>query len=259
MSNQIINGLWIGTSLSKIELLTIKSFVSHGHQFRLWTYNAMDIPEIEGLELMDANEILTEDFVFSYKHKNSYGHGAGSYAGFSDIFRYKLLYEKGGWWVDMDVACLKAFDFEQPYFFRAHHELPVVGNVMKCPPKSALMQECFELAVKKVDENNTDWHLPIQILNDQIEKNQLSKYIVPQVSNNDWWDQTKSYIFTMKKVPDNWYFIHWQNEEWRSRGLDKNNLRFHSTLGKMMRENGLLPAKISLYDLAVNYLKTIPV
>jgi mannosyltransferase OCH1-like enzyme len=29
----------------------------------------------------------------------------GSYAGFADHFRYKLLLEKGGWWPDLDMPC----------------------------------------------------------------------------------------------------------------------------------------------------------
>jgi hypothetical protein len=257
MSNQIINGLWIGTSLSKIELLTIKSFVSHGHQFRLWTYNALDIPEINGLELMDANEILNESFVFSYKHKNTFGHGAGSYAGFSDIFRYKLLYEQGGWWVDMDVCCLKTFDWEGEYFFRNHHELAVVGNVMKCPPQSELMKLCFEESVRLVDEENKDWHLPIQILVNHVEKLDLSRYITGGISNFDHWDETSQFIKTRKKIPTDWYFIHWQNEEWRRQGIDKNNPRILSTLGKKLQEHKLLPEKPSLVTIIRNFIQTL--
>jgi hypothetical protein len=31
--------------------------------------------------------------------------GKGTYAGFSDLFRYKMLFDRGGWWVDTDVVC----------------------------------------------------------------------------------------------------------------------------------------------------------
>src|SRR5690606_11724688 len=132
-SNDIINALWIGKHLSLIEILTIRSFLDNGHSFRLFVYEEIATPLPEGCELADANSILPESAVFRYKNKSQYGQGKGSVSGFSDIFRYKMLHDSGGWWVDMDVTCLKHFDFDEEYIFRYHHELPAVGNVMKCP------------------------------------------------------------------------------------------------------------------------------
>jgi mannosyltransferase OCH1-like enzyme len=248
--------MWIGTALSKMELLTIKSFVSKGHEFRLWAYDALDLPEISGLVVMDANEIIDKSKVFSYKHKNTYGHGKGSYAGFSDIFRYKLLYEKGGWWVDMDIYCLKEFTWDEPYFFRNHHDLVLVGNVMKCPPKSELMLRCFEDSIKQVDENNKDWHLPIQILINHVSLLNLNGYIQYDVSNFDQWEETRKFISSRKKIPSNWYFIHWQNEEWRRHGYDKNNPRILSTLGQLLQKHDLLEKNSNIFKLLRNYIQT---
>ena len=43
-SNRIVNGLWIGNRLSKLELLTICSFLANGHDFHLWTYSDIRTP-----------------------------------------------------------------------------------------------------------------------------------------------------------------------------------------------------------------------
>lgn len=251
----IFNALWVGDTLSKLELLTIHSFIDKGHPFRLWVYDDLktDIPESVILE--DASKIIAKDQVFSYKNANKYGHGKGSYAGFSDIFRYKLLYERGGWWVDMDLTCLKKIYTEKDYFFRPHHELPMVGNIMKCPKGSVLMKKCYEEAILQVDENNTDWHKPIQILNNNIEELELRNYISSKVSNHDQWDETSKYIWTEEPLPENWWFIHWQNEEWRFKNVSKKDFYFKSSLAELLDRYGLIQIPEKKTDLMWNAIK----
>lgn len=233
------NGLWIGNKLSPIELLTIHSFLNFGYHFKLWIYEPLQNELPENLELCDANEIIPRNKIFFYKNKSQFGIGKGSVAGFSDIFRYKLLYEYGGWWVDMDITCLKNIDFTEPYFFRNHHNLKVVGNVMKCPKHSDLMKFCYDEAIATIDEHNTDWHKPIDILVKHIELLKLENYIVKDCSNMDMWHDTSRFIFTDERQPDNWYFIHWQNEEWRSKKLSKLFFYPNSLLENLLVKYGL--------------------
>ena len=253
MSQQLFNALWIGNSLSKLELLTIYSFINNGHTFRLWIYDKEVAKQLPPQVLIgDANEIIPVNKVFNYKQTNTFGHGKGSYAGFSDIFRYKMLYLHGGWWVDMDITCVKPIDFTSEYFFRAHHELILVGNVIKCPKGSEVMLKCFEEATQSVNENNTDWHKPIEILCRNVQQFGLEKYVVSNLSNHDKWDETVQFIKTRKVIPMQYYFLHWQNEEWRHRPLDKNNVRIQSTLGELMQLNGLLAKQYTQWQLALN-------
>jgi hypothetical protein len=243
--NRIVNGLWIGKTLSALELLTIRSFLYNGHTFHLWVYDGFETPVPEGVRVMDADSILAEDKIFRYKFKDQYGHGKGSLAGFSDIFRYKLLYEHGGWWVDMDVTCLKPLNFDVPYIFRPHHDMPVVGNVMKCPKSSSLMKYCYERASLEVDENNRDWHLPVQILNDGIEKFDLSKYII-NIANPESWFENRKLILENFELPDHWHVIHWINEEWRRNGINKNYAVKDSVLDKLFIRYSVPVGKITL-------------
>jgi hypothetical protein len=242
-ANHIINGLWIGNQLSILENLTIRSFLNKGHQFNLWVYDKSVAPLPSGVSIRDANEIIPFEEVFTYRFKNQFGHGQGSYAGFSDIFRYKLLYQYGGWWVDMDVTCLKPFDFEAPYVFRTHHDLRIVGNIMKCPPGSELMKVCYEKAVSQVSEVNRDWNLPIKILNETVEALDLGKYIL-ELSNQDSWLVIRKMIRRNAEIPGHWYAIHWVNEEWRRNKVDKNYCGEHSTLRKLFIQNNLEVIKL---------------
>jgi mannosyltransferase OCH1-like enzyme len=82
-----------------------------------------------------------------------------TYAECADLFRYKLLLDQGGYWVDTGVVCLRPFDFEQPYVFASEATDPVwrkemgpthaANSVFKAPKGSPIMACAFETALAK--------------------------------------------------------------------------------------------------------------
>lgn len=110
MADKIVNGFWIG-DLGKLQLLSIKSFLKNGYRYKLWVYDLEKFKKIVpyGTELENANSILPK--------KNIFKHWTGNIATFADIFRYKLLYERGGWWVDLDLICLRPLPNDIVYFY----------------------------------------------------------------------------------------------------------------------------------------------
>ena len=99
-----VHMLWIGERLSALERLACASFLDHGHPLHLWTYGPVaGVPE--GTTVCDATEVLPRSAIFRYGPET--GPGAGSLAGFANLFRYRLLLERGGWWADSDVVCLR--------------------------------------------------------------------------------------------------------------------------------------------------------
>ena len=96
----IVQGLWIGSSLSQMELACIQSYLNQGHEFHLYGYEKFkNLPK--GALWKNANQIIPQSQVFTIQQ----GGVKGSYAGFADLFRYKLLHSAGGWWTDMDFLC----------------------------------------------------------------------------------------------------------------------------------------------------------
>lgn len=252
-TNKIIHGLWIGPALSAMEMLTIKSFIDNGHEFYLWVYEEPDSPLPEGTVIQDANKILPEQHVFQYQSKCDLTHGVNSYAGYSDIFRYKLLYEVGGWWADMDVTCLKPLDFEEPYVFRDFvfrhsYDLAVVGNLMKCPQGSPLMKDCFEVAINEVTKENTEWLKPVMILNEQIDKHQLAGFIKHHIVNPELWELVDMYRYFPVNVPKEYYVIHWLNEHYRNQAIDKNQVVKQSLLDRLMQTHGVEVSRVGFAD-----------
>ena len=98
MAFDCIQSLWIGPALSKLEQLSIQSFLDHGHEYHLYVYkHVRNIPE--GCVVKDANEIIPEAEIYTYNN--------GSVAAFSNLFRYTLMYKMGGYWADTDCICMR--------------------------------------------------------------------------------------------------------------------------------------------------------
>ncbi len=258
-SNDRIHLLWIGSQLSLLEKLCLASFVSHGYSCWLWAYDSRLSSQVAaGVVLKDASEVLPESEVFYYTHGNEFGHGKGSYAGFSDLFRYKVLYEYGGWWSDLDITCLRRLPEGEPYVFRNHDVLPVVGNLMKVPPRSPLMQACYERTLRTVHAENRDWLLPIRILNEEIERLGLSAFR-QNFTNPDRWEYIRFFRLHQSGIPDRWRAFHWMNEEWRTRHLSKEEVYAGSFLHHLcIRFN--IPVKSlkpppGYFQRGINYLK----
>jgi len=94
--NKIVHMLWVNGNLSKLQRISASSFIHHGFEVNIWSYND-NINAPKGSKVCNAREILGESRIFKYEN--------GSYAGFSNLFRYAVLSEIGGLWADMDVIC----------------------------------------------------------------------------------------------------------------------------------------------------------
>lgn len=141
----VIQGLWIGSRLSTMEVLSIASFLEHGHPYHLYCYDELDrIPP--GVVVCDANAILPATQIFKDQ--------AGSLGSFADFFRYKLLLERGGWWADLDQVCLKKFSFENEYvisseFYSTNGKVQINNGVIKAPKGCEMIRYLWEQCLLK--------------------------------------------------------------------------------------------------------------
>ncbi len=222
-----IHMLWIGPRLSALERLSIASFLAHGHAVRLFTYGDVEgIPA--GVEHHDGREILPAAQVFTY----AAGFGKGSVAGFSNMFRYKLLLDHGGTWCDTDVVCLEAFEFDADYVVASERVPPHVAPpaalaklnacVLKAPRNSRVMLECYAICTE-VDKNSVSWgEIGPDLVTKRFARHGLDAHaLAPSaICPIDWWDAEKL-VAPSLAVPPGAHAVHFWNEVWRSKGMDK--------------------------------------
>jgi hypothetical protein len=237
--NRVIQTLWIGP-LSPLEQMCMTSFVQQGHEFHLYAYQQhADVPA--GVRVLDAREILPPATIF----RNRRGRGKGSYAGFADLFRYKLLWQRGGWWVDADVFCLRPFDFAADYVFGAEDK-PVANGVLKAPAGCELMRRCYTEAAC-YDHRGLLWNELGDILARAVSDLGLERYVLSsRVFSPIAFDEVADYVrgrrsFTM---PADSYAVHLYNEMLRRKRLSKYRDYPAGSVLAQLRQRVGLPARL---------------
>ena len=222
--NAIIQGLWVGSELSMMEQLSITSFLRHGHDYHLYVYG--DVAHVpEGAVIRDGNAILPASMIFQYKHRKSY-------SGFSNYFRYKLLLENGGWWADMDIVCLKPFDFDTAYVFSSEwyrDSVLVSSGIIKVPVGSEVMAYAWQTCLGQNRQELKWGEIGPRLMDEAVRKFVLDPFIMPSKVFNPigfkaWGevlDPTIAWAFD-----ETTYAIHLWNEMWRQDQQDKNR-RYH--------------------------------
>ena len=223
--SRVVQGLWIGPRLSLIEELSIRSFLAHGHEYHLYAYGKIqNVPE--GAVLKDANEICPSTRIFKYRDHDSY-------SGFSNYFRYKLLGAIGGWWADLDLICLKPFDFDGDYVFSSEDPQPFEGNnrrmnvgAIKAPACSPLMEHLCEVCENKNPSDLVWGEIGPCLFSEGVHKFGMECHVKePAVFCPIPWFRWKDAIDpdVRLRLTEETYAVHLWNEMWRREGFDKDD------------------------------------
>lgn len=217
----IVQGFWLGQSISAVEFLSYSSFVEHGFEYHLYSYGPISgLPH--GVILHDASAIVPETWL--QRHKT------GSLALCSDLFRYCLLHQKGGIYVDSDIVCLKPF---VPPKNKAAGELQkhtqnLVASTqyLNFDTQHPFMGEAVK-TVKSLDLVNVEFTTTGPTL---MQKLLPADYVLPAMAfnPNPWWEWEKAlqpaqgdWFWSLYDNPDV-YGVHLWNEMFRRNSVKKN-------------------------------------
>lgn len=228
---------WAYGKLSKLEQLSVISFVKQGYEVNLWTYG--DMPNApKGAIVKDAREILPESEVFLNQR--------GSYAGFSDLFRYAVLGSVGGLYADTDVIALKPAS-----------ELPTVpfvvtertgtkknlkntirtllglqkgdrinGNVLFNPhPKTGNLIDLAYAYSLRFPKEDVKWsEIGPNLLTAIVKIYPNHGFLIqpPDFANPISYSYCPHILLSPNALPKASHFVHCYNEKWRRAGIDKN-------------------------------------
>ena len=222
--NDRIQTLWVGDRLSPLEQIALRSFLAHGHQVDLYAYSEIaGVPA--GVTVRDGNEILPAAKIFKYRDHDSY-------SGFSNYFRYKLLLERGGYWVDADVVCLRPFDFAAEHVFATEprpsppepQPWGMVSCVLKAPIGSPAMAYAWESCLAK-DPAKLVWNeTGSWLMKRCVDSLGLQEFVVaPEVfcPLAPWLWRRFLEPDAELGITERSYSIHGWNEMWRREGGDK--------------------------------------
>lgn len=219
----IVQGLWVGNKISLIEYLSYSSFIKNGFQYHLYTYEDLnDIPE--EIIIKDANEILDKSYI---KKNNN-----GDLTGFSDLFRYNLLFKKGGMYVDSDIICLKPFVTQ--------HNV-ISGEINKNTKKQVastqylnfekehpIIKKLLELSLTKDLSTINFGDIGPKLVRELVDDKMILNY--KNFNINPWWEWSKVLYpqhteYLLHLIDDSEvYGIHLWNEMFRRNSSDKNKI-----------------------------------
>ncbi|MBZ7976862.1 hypothetical protein [Campylobacter sp. RM12637] len=219
--------------ISQLEILCIKSWLDNGFEFNLYTYNLDDKifnyfkNNFSNFKLQDANEIIKFEDMFSDDR------GVGV-AGFSDYFRFKMIYITGIPWVDLDMICLNNFSMDNDFIIikeklknKDKFYQSITTSLLKFPKKSEFGKYLIKESEKLIDNRKViPWGIigPV-FLNDACIKFGLDKIALDyketcQVSCYE----VEKFVLKNTNLDISQKCLHLYNEMWRGMGINKNNI-----------------------------------
>jgi hypothetical protein len=240
MEGEVVQALWVGDRLSSMEQLSICSFLRHGHPVNLYAFGPIEgVPH--GTTVLSAAEILPESEVFIYRR----GPGKGSKAAFSDPFRYRLLRERGGWWTDLDMVCVRPLQFADDHVYGCERvrggSADVNVALFKAPANSPIIRRCDE-RVSQIDKDNAKWgHFgPVLTRSVLEELNVPVRRLTPEYFYPiDYWHIEE--FLRPTQLPPECHAVHLWNSQWLHLGLDPDERYAEDSLYERLRREYLPP------------------
>jgi len=123
-----LQAYWSGPPLSLLELICLESWVRFGAQVDLFTHDSVvSMREQVPVTIRPYVTVIDADLIVDRSQKFNYAGGhktkrddAFKALPFSDLFRYELLRQRGGIWMDFDIILIRPIPsrlLRAPYFF----------------------------------------------------------------------------------------------------------------------------------------------
>jgi Alpha 1,4-glycosyltransferase conserved region/Glycosyltransferase sugar-binding region containing DXD motif len=215
--SEIFKMFWHGEKLSPLEWTCMRSFVDNGHSLQVFTYREITLPE--GVTREDAGRIISSDQLFYFDDSPS---------AFSNIFRYKLLLEHGGWWVDTDVFCLSETLPQCKFAWAEEDPGQVNGAILKFPEADPTCREILRAAIDRARHLTAWGQLGPDLLTETLKNknsepvdhfgNQKHFYPIHWLQPHYFW--LPEFCDLVIRNSDNALFIHFWNNMLKRMGVD---------------------------------------
>ena len=220
----IARGFWHGPPLGPYQLLCLRSFASRGICVEVFSYDS-EFAVPEWVISRDAREIFPTERVLEYQ----VGFGRGSPSLHANLFRYIMLHQLGGWWIDLDVILMRPTLPESEFFFARFGDSTTRLNtaVLKFPSKHPLMAEAIARS-ETIGEHASEWAQTGPLLfTELVERHELANLSQPYDSVHPipWFEVDALFnpdrCNEMRERCAASTFLHLFNEVWRGSGIPR--------------------------------------
>lgn len=138
--SEVFYSYWYDGELPPYARMSINSYVRNGHTLVLYTHGK--IPNApHGCIIGDAHKYITDKETQPFLQANR------KLRMLSDWFRYRLMYDRGGWWVDTDTILIPDNPIPKgEYVFFWQNEGSLANGIFRVPKNAPLMLKmdgCF--------------------------------------------------------------------------------------------------------------------
>lgn len=148
----VVCSFWMG-SLSNLEITSIKSFIYNGFDVVLYTYEPEALKNsinLKNLIIKDASCVISNALYEKVFDKSTIKGRYTQPSWFADMFRYKMLYDNGGVWFDLDIICVRPFSVDKTMLVMQKDDDCSINNNFICVEKGDKLIKC---ALDKCMEN----------------------------------------------------------------------------------------------------------
>lgn len=141
----VCNMLWFDQPLGRTERACMRSVLAAGHALHLYRYEPLHgVPA--GVTVRNAADILPPERIIRHRR--------GSVALFANWFRYELLRQGRGIWLDADCYLLKPLPGDRPWLFGREDDRLIANGILAMPPDAPILDELIELFA---EQRVPDW------------------------------------------------------------------------------------------------------
>jgi len=137
-----VNFFWCGQNFYFLEYIVIMSHLKVGHNAIIWLHG--ERPSTKYWQELENNvAIKNADTIFNTSDFISNG---GNNRTAADLWRFNLLYQRGGLYCDTDAFALKTFPDDEWIVCSAETIPDTLSiGVLKAPPNHPIFQECINM------------------------------------------------------------------------------------------------------------------
>lgn len=164
----LVHQFWFKGELDIVGKLSAESIAIRDYELMIWGYNIEQFNPNYAGHMYDAEDILPRNEIPKCAECPHFGRQYEIIV--SELFRYKVLYELGGWWLDNDIIVTGHLTPPNPLAVRSIYGTAYPNAMYVNSSEQQIMVDCY------ANLNLTKWN---KTINEQIIAHRIKNWQIP--------------------------------------------------------------------------------